>query len=160
MLMGGAILCGAIGCLLLPYSIFGLMFGVGILGFTPFLSAIAYLRNGYRVNHRKATGVPGGLQVGALLLGSALALGAPALLSVTIHKIVWHAAENVMHGNPQQVSAATHRLRLIRYFAGAEMDKMADAYASEWDPERKQIIKDSYRQITGEEIETRLRSLD
>src|ERR1700730_262010 len=159
-LVSGALLCAAIGCILLPYSLMGLMFGVGILGFTPFVAAVVYLRNGYRATQSRQEVVSGGVQMAALLLGCLLALGGPGLLSVTIHKVARHAVEDIIHGKPQQVSAAVRRLHTLRYFAGAELDKMADAYANEPDPARKQILKDSYREITGEEIEARLRSLD
>lgn len=159
-LINGAILCAAIGCILLPYSLMGLVFVIGILGLTPFASAIVYLRNGYRAAQSRREAIAGGAQLTALLLGSVLALGVPALLSVTLHKVVWLAVEDIIHGDPQQASAATHRLRMLKYFSGAELDKMPDAYASEADPARKQRLKDSYREITGEEIETQLRVRD
>src|SRR5260221_79748 len=58
-MFGAALLCGglfclAIGCILLPFSVMGLMLGVGLFGFTPFLTALVYLRNGSRALRAKS----------------------------------------------------------------------------------------------------------
>jgi hypothetical protein len=52
-MIGGALLTGAVFCLVVglvlsPFSLMGLMFGIGIFGFTPFLTAFVYLRNAVR----------------------------------------------------------------------------------------------------------------
>ena len=45
----GVLFACLLGILLLPMSFIGLLAGIGILGFTPFLSALVFLRNGVRV---------------------------------------------------------------------------------------------------------------
>src|SRR5687767_9580542 len=46
--VAGGIFSAAIGILILPFSVFGLFFVIGIVGFTPFFTAFVYLRNGVR----------------------------------------------------------------------------------------------------------------
>jgi hypothetical protein len=158
-LVGGALFCLATGLVLLPFSVLGLMFGIGIFGFTPFVTAIVYLRNGCRATerHHDAAALS---QAGALVLGFILSLGAPALLRVTIHEIAAQSVDNIIHGDSQQVSAANHRLRALRFVVGAELDRIVDSYATETDPSRKQLLGSSYHEITGEDIEARIRSFD
>jgi hypothetical protein len=157
-LLAGAVFCFAIGCLLMPFSLMGLMLGIGILGFTPFVTAIVYLRNASRARQNSA--LVGGSYVAAVLLGCVLALGAPGLLSVTIHDLAARSVDDIIHGDYQQTAAATHRLRRLRYLDGAELDRIVDTYSREADPARKQSLGDSYHAITGEDIEARIRSLD
>ena len=158
-LMAGALFCLATGLVLLPFSVLGLMFGIGIFGFTPFATAIIYLRNGSRAvqSSNAATRIS---LAGTLLLGVVLALGLPGLLSVGIHEIAAHYVEDIVQGDSQHAGMAVRRLKPLKYFARAELDRMADAYATELDPSRRQLIKASYQDITGEDIETRIRALD
>lgn len=51
--LGGLFIAGSfisfiVGVILLPYSLMGLFFMIGFLGFTPLLSGLVYLRNGIR----------------------------------------------------------------------------------------------------------------
>jgi len=51
--LGGVMTAGAlfslvVGVVLLPFSLLGLMFLIGVLGFSPFLAALVYWRNGGR----------------------------------------------------------------------------------------------------------------
>lgn len=158
-LMGGALFCLATGLVLVPFSILGLMFGIGIFGFTPFATAIVYLRNGSRAVHSSNSTTRISL-AGPLLVGVVLALGLPGLLSVGVHEIAAHYVEDIVQGDSQHVRVATLRLRPLKYFAGAELDRIVDSYATETDPSRKQRLRSSYHDITGQDIETRIRALD
>ena len=51
--LGGLFIAGsfvsfAVGVILLPYSLIGMFFMIGLLGFTPLLSCLVFLRNGFR----------------------------------------------------------------------------------------------------------------
>jgi hypothetical protein len=46
--VAGAVFSTVIGIVILPVSVVGLMFVIGIAGFTPFLTAFVYLRTGVR----------------------------------------------------------------------------------------------------------------
>jgi hypothetical protein len=48
-------------------------------------------------------------------------------------------------------------LKVLRYVATADVDRIVDAYVSESDTSRKEILKSCYREITGEDIDVRAR---
>jgi hypothetical protein len=47
-MLAGAIMAGLIGLVLFPFSMLGLLFIIGVLGFTPIFTAIIYSRNAVR----------------------------------------------------------------------------------------------------------------
>lgn len=74
----GKLFCVALGLVLLPLSIVGLLALIGILGFTPFLSAYAFFRVSERaVALTIAAGQKPGRFVAYVLVGIALAQGLP-----------------------------------------------------------------------------------
>jgi hypothetical protein len=154
----GAFFCTVVGLVLIPFSILGLMFGIGLFGFTPLISGFVYLRNSVRVfrSARPATNIT---KAGALLAGAALAIATPLLVSIEIHAIVSNAVSEVIHGDPQRAHLAAHRLIPFQYFAGAELNKIVNAYLDEQDPERRALLKACYQEIAGEDIELRARML-
>ncbi len=83
--LGGVLFAGglfslAVGVAILPFSLLGLILLVGVFGFTPFATAVVYLRNGWRA---AALGRPndrmGWRDAAEFALGFVFALGAPAL---------------------------------------------------------------------------------
>ena len=156
-LIAGGVLCFVIGCLLFPFSMLGLVFyGVGILGFTPFLTAIVYLRNGYRAVRSEHTEVAGVGRTAPILIGCLVAMSAPALLSTVLHRAIAQSVNEIVEGNPQQSQAASGTLKWLRPLTGAELDRIVNVYASEKDPLRRERLRKAYFEITGEDIETRL----
>jgi hypothetical protein len=80
MLLAGGVFSFMLGVLILPLSLLGLILFVGVFGFTPFFTAVVYLRNGWRAANPGRSG--DGLRAGAaaaFALGFVLALGVPAL---------------------------------------------------------------------------------
>jgi hypothetical protein len=80
MLLAGGVFSLVVGLVMLPFSLLGLIFFVGVFGFTPFFTAVVYLRNGWRAANPGRSG--DGLRAGAaaaFAFGFVLALGAPAL---------------------------------------------------------------------------------
>ena len=59
----------ALGVALLPISVFGLLVLVGVLGFTPFFTAFAFVRGGLRAFRRGRTGRSVATVVGITLAG-------------------------------------------------------------------------------------------
>ncbi|HEX8285331.1 MAG TPA: hypothetical protein VF588_18395 [Pyrinomonadaceae bacterium] len=88
--LGGVLFAGGlfsllIGVAILPFSLLGLIVLVGVFGFTPFPTALVYLRNGWRA---AALGRPGDdvslRDAVEFALGFVFALGAPALMRLWI----------------------------------------------------------------------------
>ncbi|HEX6183734.1 MAG TPA: hypothetical protein VFZ44_07480 [Pyrinomonadaceae bacterium] len=85
MLLAGGLFSLLVGVVLLPFSLLGLILFVGVFGFTPFFTAVVYLRNGWRAANPGRSG--DGLRAGAaaaLAFGFVLALGAPALAKLYV----------------------------------------------------------------------------
>lgn len=159
-LLCGSLFCLAIGCVLFPFSVMGLMFGIGVFGFTPFLTAFVYFRSCFRALKSESLDPSFFTRFMGACCGSVLVLAVPTLLALEIHMTATKSVDEILRGDPEHASRAAHRLVLIRYLANAELDRLVDAYVSESDPTRKQILKVCYREATGEDIEARVRALD
>jgi hypothetical protein len=158
-LIGGMLLCGGIFCAvvglgLAPFSLFGLLlYGVGIFGFTPFLTAIVYLRNSRRALRAETVGAAGLADALIPVSGMLLVAGLPLLLSIQIHLMVSRGVSEILEGDSQHATFAAHRLAPLRFFAGSELDQIVNAYAAASDDRRKELLKSCYQVITGESIE-------
>jgi hypothetical protein len=86
MLLFGAFLAGTIGILLLPLSLIGLLVLIGVLGFLPFCTAFAFLRNGFMAL-RQANA-----RMGKTMLSGLLATGVifAASIPMFVHHYVSH----------------------------------------------------------------------
>lgn len=71
-LLAGGVLALAIHAYMLPWTLIGMLFLVGILGFTPMMTGIAYLRNGFRAAARCGYRVGWAARIGILLAGGIL----------------------------------------------------------------------------------------
>ena len=163
---GGVLLAGAlfslvIGVVILPLSLLGLLFfGIGALGFTPFLTAFVYLRHGLRAvkETRSVSAVTAGRPAsvaGAFALGAAFALGFPAAAQRGITRSVNNSLTAALEG--RELSA--DEKILLRFAGGAaerSFDEIVWLYQKEKDPQRKERLAKSYREITGRDIERRL----
>lgn len=154
-MLAGALFSVAIGIYLLPYSLFGLIIVIGALGFTPFLTALIYLRNARRALKAAKSQMPrAGLTV-TLLLGATLALGAPAFAHWRINKLVKSSLAEVLEGDDSQAEAAVRRLGYVSWVASAELDQVVRAYGRTTDPQRKERLARAYLASTGDYIESR-----
>jgi len=160
-LIAGSLLCGALFCvitglILAPYSLLGLMFGVGVFGFTPFFTAFVYVRNSVRAVRsgvRCSVADSGGLMAAAF----AIVFSLPLLLSLSIRAAARDAVNDILQGDSRRADLAAHRLVPLQYLAEAEVNKIVDAYLSEKNEARKAQLKSIYRQITGADIDVRAR---
>jgi len=157
-LTSGALFCLTMACILAPFSILGLAFGIGVFGFTPFLTGFVYLRSAFRSAAFRSTR-PKSAAFSVLAISFLLAVGLPLLLSLEIRSVVTTAVNEVVHGTPQQADFAAHRLIHLRFFAESEMNEIVSAYLAEEDPERRERLKVLYQKITGEDIEVHARVL-
>jgi hypothetical protein len=157
-LMGGAIFCVAIGVILAPFSLIGLMLGIGIFGFTPFVTAFVYVRNSIRAS--RITPMRPSFETGILsTAGLLFALALPLALSLAIHTAARNAVNEVIGGDPQRANFAAQRLIPLRYLAEAELNKIPQAYLAEQNPQKREQLRMLYQQITGEDLEIRARIL-
>jgi hypothetical protein len=157
-LVTGGFFCTVVGLVLLPFSLMGIIFVIGLFGLTPFVSAFVYLRNSVRI-FRSPKPAPSIIRTTALMGGIVLAVASPMLLSMEVRSIVSHSVNEIIHGDPQRAHLAVHLLIPFQYFDDAQLDKIVNAYLNEKDPERRALLKSCYQEIAGEDIETRARIL-
>lgn len=157
-LIVGGIFCLSVGLLLLPLSALGLVFGIGVFGFTPFLTALVYLRNGFRAWNSGSEESPATARAAAIFLSLVLVIGVPAVLSIGINGFVQNAVDVMIKGDPQHAIAVAQGLGPMKYLVvGSQLDRLVQAYIAETNPSRKQALKSCYQEITGEDIEVRAR---
>jgi hypothetical protein len=174
MLMSGAIFAGLIGLVLLPFSFLGLFLGIGVFGFTPFLTALVYLRNARsafrlaRALDAKGTSwernythvsVYGGW-LSATIIGCVLALGPPAALSYAASMFVTQAMNAVLGADQRQADLAIDELKYLKFFARPELDSLVVAYEQTNEQARREELKRRFLRLTGDDIEKRRRILN
>jgi hypothetical protein len=80
-LVTGSIFATAVGVIMLPISLIGLIVCIGVLGLLPFLTAVVYLRNGIRALWAGYQQTQFKLVFSALVIsGIVMVLGLPALI--------------------------------------------------------------------------------
>ncbi|HEX8458216.1 MAG TPA: hypothetical protein VF656_13020 [Pyrinomonadaceae bacterium] len=163
--LGGAMMAGAvfslgIGILLLPLSVLGLMFFIGALGFTPLFTAFIYWRNARRaLKSARARLSRAGVCL-TLALGAIIPLGAPAFAQWRVNSMLERSLPEVLGGDERRAAAAARRLSYVSPFVTSGFDPLVAAYQSETDPARRERLARAYRDITGDEIESRLYRLN
>jgi hypothetical protein len=152
-LLSGALLSLTIGIMILPLSVLGLLAFIGILGFTPFVTAFVYLRNGVRaVNRAKQRLAPP--QLTAVMVLSAVLVVVPCLLlQQQIKRSVTQSMNDLLRGDTQAAQSATKKLRYLGWTIN--LDEVVFAYSRETDATRKEFLANAYQEITGREIESR-----
>ncbi len=81
----GGIVALAIGVVLLPFSILGSIFLIGILGFTPLFTSFVYLRNAVLTFRTAQPYFRRASLIGAFVFAGALSASIPVLVNARIH---------------------------------------------------------------------------
>lgn len=77
----GSVISLIVGVILLPFSLMGLFFLIGFLGFTPLFTSIVYLRNGIRAINGAKLDLPTGVVYRAVILATLFSLIVPFVLN-------------------------------------------------------------------------------
>ena len=159
MLLAGALFSFLVGLAILPYSVVGLIFLIGALGFVPFLTALVYLRNAWRAAGAVGRAGAGSMRRAAVALacGFVFALGAPAVVQQSVKSEVSAALADVRAGR----ELSPGRLRTLRMAAvasgSAAYDELVWEYHKEHNAERRARMAKAYAEITvSGDIEHRL----
>jgi hypothetical protein len=142
-IVAGILLAGSggafvIGVLLLPLSIMGLPVLIGILGFAPFLTAIAYLRQAGRALEAARSRLGPLCFLLAPLVGVSIALGLP----MSAHTCVQRGLEAAVRDFEAGDATAAQRLRFWCRFlpSGYHIDPRDRMIDDEMDPARRQRL--------------------
>lgn len=141
---------GVIGLAILPLTIFGLIFLVGIFGFIPFFTAFVYLRSGVRALRVPLKDWRLSARLAGVVLGAALAIGLPNLVATEWERDVSNTVNTLISGSATDAEAAAHHLKDIRVVPLSHRFEIEDAYRRESDPVKKELLRRTYADITGE----------
>jgi hypothetical protein len=157
----GTIFSVVIGVVILPYSVIGLMFLlIGALGFTPFLTALVFFRNGVRSLRANVNNSTIMFRLAVAALSAALVMGLPFLASIQLERAISASVDTVVAGNVTDAEAAEARLKRFRFIPFKHSGEIATAYALEHDPAKRDVLRRVYKNITGEDIEVRRARFD
>ena len=139
-----------VGVVLLPFSLLGLFFIVGALGYTPLFTSVIYLRNCVRAfRSAKPTLMPRTLAYSAALAGI-FALVIPYVINVEISR----SLGRINNGDAQTVRAEGWKLRFVAPLVDAnelQMDYWRLGLEKR-DTEKAHALENIYYDLTGENI--------
>jgi len=152
----GAVFSFVLGIALLPFSIIGLLFVIGVLGFTPFLSGIVFAKASRHVWRTCFLSMRKSVVITGASFGFVFALVIPISCQVIATSVINAAVHHILAEPTHAEAQAT--LRLLSW--ATDLNPIITAYQSEKDEARKGALARAYKQITGEEIEHRIAVLN
>jgi hypothetical protein len=153
-LLAGAVLSFAIGVVILPLTILGILFVIGILGLIPFFTGFVYLRNGVRASGIASPEAYRTPRVAIAVVVALIALGLPGIAQWKINSSVKESLAQILDPNTESIDAPLARIK--RFHSFVDTDRILHQYESETNPARQERLGRAYKEITGEDIETRL----
>jgi hypothetical protein len=153
--MGGAfaaasLLALGLGCYLLPTSFLCLALLIGVLGFSPFLTSLAYFRAARRIWRQVVLVRSRRTAVIGLFAGVVIYCATAYSIHVRVEHAFREAVASAAEGRPAS-------LIVFRVFGD---HRLLHAYQTETSEVRQQHLADAYRQLTGNNIDTRLYDLN
>lgn len=149
----GGIISLAVGILLFPFSLLGLIMLIGALGFTPLFTSIVFLRNASRSYQAAKPFLQKKLLINAFVLSAILSFAFPAILNLKIKETL----DEIEKGDVQTIHAKAQNLKYVAPLVN--FDLIALFYHRSAKDERKtekmKAIAEVYKEITGEDIETK-----
>ncbi len=163
-LFAGVFLFGAcfslvIGVVMLPLTMLTMFFVIGLLGLMPFFSAFVYLRNAVRAMKAQPNHASPFSKLSLATLSGLFVIVPLVFATVYAEDSMSASVEAMIYGNATQAEAAANRLKRFRFIPLKHSNRLARAYNQEWDHAKRDILRRTYRDITGEDIELRQRML-
>lgn len=143
----GAIISFGIGIILLPLSLIGLAFVIGILGFTPLFSGFVYLRNSIQCFNSAKSVFKKSSLIGGFILSAVLSFTIPMLVNIEIQKSL-NAMKN---GDVKTIIDSENRLKFVSPLVN--FDELGGLYCGSPDSDEHQSLARVYEKYTGESIE-------
>ena len=154
-LLAGALFSFVLGAVLLPFSLLGLLFVIGVLGFTPFLSGFVFARACIHIIRMCLTTRRTPLVAMCVSFGVLFTITVPVGSQLAVNRVLDAAVYRLLTGNEQ--TGDQRLLRLMNW--AADLEPILTAYMAEKDETRKQHLARLYEEITGTNIEGRIRIL-
>lgn len=146
----GAIISFAIGIILFPFSLLGLVVLIGILGFTPLFTGFVFWRNAVRSYKIAELHLETKVLVNMMLLSAVFSFTIPEIINVKIYK----GLETIKTADAQTIRGTTKRLKYFAPILNAE-SYGKKYYTVEPNPEREAAINEAFRELNGRNINER-----
>lgn len=153
----GAIFSTVIGVLILPLSVLGLVIVLGVFGFTPFVTAFVFLRNGVRAARVNLNGSGWYSRLSTAVLGGVLVFGMPLAVQAKVERDVSAMIETLISGSAPEAEAAGQRLKHYQFVSRKHCDEIVTAYGHETNTAKRAVLERAYQEITGEDLEWKYR---
>ena len=157
LLLGGAVHAFLLGLVLLPISMFGLFFVIGILGFSPFFTAFAFWRNAYRA-YQASRSQPLLFRIAGLCVGLLICVAIPWGTQAFANAQVAQGIQLIQRPEPAEFEKGSAILQ--RYKWAVSGAQLVEVYQKETDDRRRQQIAFVYRNLTATDIEHDIARLD
>jgi hypothetical protein len=157
-LLSGALVALLMGVIILPYSIFGILFaGIGLLGFIPFLTSLVYFRNGTRALRQAEKRMTKSSLRLAITLGIIIAIVIPGIANLASYRFVAQSIDAILYGDTQQAEASIQRLKHTFWCNLYCFDDMVKQYSGGIfaNNAARDQVAEAYKEITGDNIEDR-----
>ena len=162
-IFGGTLLMGAtasfvIGIVILPLTLIGLLFIIGILGFVPFVTAFVYLRNGVKAIRQGGLALSRSALIGTVVSSAVVISALPVVAQWEVGHIAVQSVDEILGEDSAAAEGAVQRVRYFRWFV--DTDRIVLAYELESENQRRERLAAAYKEITGEDIDARLMILN
>jgi hypothetical protein len=151
----GGLVSLAIGIVLFPFSLIGLVLLIGVLGFTPLVTSIVYLRNATRAYRAAEPLLEKHVLIRSAVLSAMFGFVTPFVINTEINQRL----EALKNGNVQSITENAQTLSFVAPIVSFK-EVVSSYYNSERNSEEKQALADAYREMTGDEINNIHRGLD
>jgi len=158
--VAGAAFSTLIGVIILPFSLMGLLFIIGLAGFTPFLTAFVYLRNGFRAFPGRMNGGNRELRWPIAVVSGFVAISLATVVSYQVSSAISRSVQEVLQGDSDRAEAAAAQIKWIPFVPKESLDEIVRTYEQEPDNKKKAVLRNFYEDLTGQDIDQRLRILN
>lgn len=155
-LLTAALFALAIGIVLFPFSLLGLLYVIGVFGLAPLVVAFVFLRNGVIALRCARERISTAAIVASALAGLIIVAGFPAALNYGTYRIVYKSVQTIIHGDDGAAAQATQQLKSAFWCSAMCYDDIAWAYHQEQDEARRSRLERAYEAITGKDVQSRL----
>ena len=130
---------------------------IGVFGFVPFLTGFVFLRNAVRAARYSATQGKDKQLLAAIVVSACLVTTLPLLVQAKINYEIDEAIQQIV-GRESTQQSAVNTLRRVKLFV--DMDTLVITYGRTSDAEHRERLAIAYKEITGDDIETRRYAMD
>jgi len=161
LMLAGAIFSFTLGIILLPFTLFGLFFIIGILGFVPFLTGFVFLRNGIRALKQGGWDIDTDNLLLAIIAGSIFAIGGPLFFQWRVWKLTprWINQIKVERPNAERAKSQMKAFNYITGYMGKEIKNSYKSVSCQ-NMGCKYRLFNAYMEVTGKSREETIKILD